>query len=201
MFCTACGSELGSQGNCARCAPNTPAGDPFLPATVDAPPHRWKAPLFTLLTILLLVPIFGLNYLRAMHWAGVINAESAGYMMGGVIMSFLLGLCGMFVVRKIRGKKLAPASKALGISVVALFVSILVLAREMGDAKSVSRSDAYHQAGDLLKQAAGKKPRTADVNWWDSPSREFFQDILEMNKNYSAELAAFDNSAIKDLYS
>jgi hypothetical protein len=139
--------------------------------------------------------------LKALAWAGLIRAESTGYMMGGIIFSVLLGLLGMYLVNKVRGEKTAPASKTLGIAVMASFLSMLGLAGEMVNPSQGNKSDAYQQTGNLLKEAAGKQPRSADVNWWDAPSRDFFHDILEMNQRYAAEVAALDKSAIKDLYS
>jgi len=214
MTCPTCGSELDSTGNCAHCATRgvpavpvspatrpTPAGDPFLRDATEAPRNRWRAPLFTILAIILLVPVVGLNYLRALHWAGVINAESFGYMMGGVLTSLLLGLLAMFLVQKARQKKAAPASKTLGVVSIALLFSVLAFTGEMAGRRGGLESNAYHQAGNLLKEAAGKQPLSKDANWWDAPTRDFFQDILQMNQNYSAEAAALDSSAIKDLYS
>jgi hypothetical protein len=180
---------------------STPSSYPLAPATAEALPNRWKAPLFTILAILLLALVVGLNYLRALHWAGVINAESFGYLMGGVLMSLLLGLLAMFVVEKVRRKKTAPASKTLGVVSVALLFSMLAFTGEMASRHGGLGSNAYHQAGDLLKEAAGKQPVSKDANWWDAPTRDFFHDILQMNQSYSAEAAALDSSAIKDLYS
>lgn len=210
MTCLTCGSELDSAGNCARCrTPSVPAagvvqpppGDPFLPVNTEVPANRWKAPLLTFLSILLFALVVWLNYLRALRWAGVLNPESFGYMWGGILFSSLFGLLGMYVVRKVRGKKTAPASKAFGVAAIALFLSALGLAGEMGNRRRGTESDAYHQAGNLLKEAAGKQPVSKDANWWDAPSRAFFHDILDMNKSYSAEVQALDSSAIKDLYS
>jgi hypothetical protein len=208
MTCPTCGSELDSIGNCVHCATpavpavfSSPSGDPFLPARSEVPTNRWKAPLFTILALILFAVVAWLNYLKALAWAGLINAESIGYMMGGIIFSVLLGLLGMYLVNKVRGEKTAPASKTLGIAVIASFLSMLGLAGEMANPSQGNKSDAYHQAGNLLKEAAGKQPRSADVNWWDAPSRDFFHDILEMNQRYAAEVVALDKSAIKDLYS
>ena len=211
MTCAICGFELDSAGNCARCAkPSVPAasavasppsGDPFLPAATEGPTNRWRDPLFAFLSTILLVPVVGLNYLRALRWAGVINAESFGYMMGGVLMSLLFGLLAMFLVQKARRKKAEPASKTLGVVSIALLFSMFAFTGEIASRHGGTTSDAYHKAGNLLKEAAGKQPVGKDANWWDAPTRDFFQDILQMNQKYSAEAAALDSSAVKDLYS
>jgi hypothetical protein len=214
MTCPTCGSELDSTGNCAHCATRgvpavpvspatrpTPAGDPFLRDATEAPRNRWRAPLFTILAIILLVPVVGLNYLRALHWAGVINAESFGYMMGGVLASFLPGLLTMFLVEKARRKKTAPASKTLGVVSIALLFSMFRFTGEMASRRGGLETNANRQVGNLLKEAAGKQPTSKGANWWDVPTRDFFQDILQRNQNYSAEAAALDSAAIKDLYS
>jgi hypothetical protein len=214
MACPTCGSELDAAGNCIPCsqpaapaapvtATNTafPLGDPYAPAVVETPPNRWKAPLFTLFAIIFFTLMICVNYLRALRWAGVINAESFGYMLGGILFSSLLGLVVMYVSQKVRKTKTAPESKALTVVAVAFTVSVLALLGETGKKNDSDGSAIYHKAGNLLKEAAGKEPRSADVNWWDAPSRDFFRDILERNQNYAAEVAALDTSAIKDLYS
>lgn len=211
MACPTCGSEIDSAGNCTHCPvlavsagsayPLSYAGDPFLPAETAVHGNRWKAPLFTILSVPLFALVVWLNYVRALRWAGVINAESFGYMMGGVIFNTLLGLLGMYVVKRLRRKTIAPASKALGAICIAVFLSFGGLAGEMDNRRSVLNPNAYHQAGNLLKEAAGKQPHSPDVNWWDSPTRDFYHDILDMNQRYVAEVAAVDNSAIRDLYS
>jgi hypothetical protein len=214
MACSTCGSELDSAGNCAHCRPLvepmapvpvaagfSPSGDPFAPAAAEAPPQPWKAPLFTILAIVLLALVVGLNYLRALRWADVINPESFGYMLGGVTFSLLVGLLGMYVAKKVRGKKAAPASKALGVAAIAALFSLLGLAGEMASLRGGIDRDLYRQTGNLLKEAAGKQPVGKDTNWWNAVTRDFFRDILEMNQRYAAEVGALDRSAIKDLYS
>jgi hypothetical protein len=210
MACPTCGFELDSAGNCAHCstpavsaAPNYPLSysvGPFLPIETEVSGNRWKVPLFTWLSVILFVFVVWLNYLRAMRWAGVINDESLGYMFGGIIFNPLLGLLGMYAVQRMRRKKMQAASKALGVAAIALFLSVIGLAGETANRREII-TDAYHKAGNLLKEAAGKQPRSADVNWWDEPTRDFFGDVLQMNQRYAAEVAALDRSAIKDLYS
>jgi hypothetical protein len=175
------------------------AGDPFLPVDTAAPGNRWKAALCTLLSVILFALVVWLNYLRAIRWAGLMTAEAFGYMLGGVIFNPLLGLLGVYLVQKVRRKKTQPASKALGVAAIALFLSVIGLAGETTDRRE-GITDAYHKVGNLLKEAAGKQPRSANANWWDEPTRDFFSDILQMNQQYAAEVAALDRSAIKDLY-
>lgn len=207
MFCTTCGSELDAQGKCPRCTSALPVGNSLFP-TGDAFGGAQSEPtasgfkIFAL--VVLSLPLYALmlflNYLRALRWAGKMTAESFGYMMGGVMFSVALGLLGMFVVRKARGKKVHPATRTLGIACIAVFFSFIALAGEIAS-KPAKNGDVNHQIGDLLKEAAGKKPTSADSEWTDSALRDFFRDILQMNQQYSAEAAALDSSAIKDLYS
>ena len=180
---------------------SSPAGDPFAPSEKVVPANPWKEPVILVLAIGLFTLVIWLNYLRALIWAGVINPESSGYMMGGIFFSFLMGLLGMYVVKKIRKKSAAPASRALLVAFIAVIFSFLGLAGEIASKYRGLQPDAYHKTGDLLKEAAGKLPASANVNWYDGPTRDFFRDILEMNQRYTAEVAKVDNSAIKDLYS
>src|SRR5208282_3419067 len=109
---------------------SAPGGDAFPPSVKERPANRWKAALFTVLSVFLFALVVSLNYLRALRWAGFINAESFGYMMGGVIFYPLLGLLAMYVVKRLRGRALEPASKALGAICVAVFLSFAGLVGE-----------------------------------------------------------------------
>lgn len=206
MFCTSCGSELSPQGQCPRCASSVPAdaslptGDAFVAAPPEPAASGWKTAAFVVLSLPLFALVLFLNYLKALRWAGVMNAESFGYMIGGILVSVALGFLTMFLVRKARGRKVHPASKALGIAGVAVLFSFIGLAQEIAS-RPAKNGDTNHQIGDLLKEAAGTKPTGKDAEWTDSVLRDFFRDILEMNQKYSAEAAALDSSAIKDLYS
>lgn len=208
MYCTSCGSELDTQGLCPRCGARfpvspvpAPTGDAFAGARAEAAPSTLKTVIFVILSL----PLFGLvlllNFFRALRWAGVLNAESFGYMMGGMLLSVSLGFLGMFVVRKVRGRKLHAASKTLGIAGIAFVISFIAFAGEVASRHPVTADEIDHRIGDLLKEAAGTKPPSGNVDWWESPARDFFHDLLQMNKKYTAEVKALDNSAIQDLYS
>src|SRR5208282_2236068 len=207
MTCSACGAELDPHGNCSRCAPPASpvapsyfSDDPFALAAAEVTHKRGREALFVAFALIFTALVLFLNYLRALRWAGLMNAESIGYMIGGLFLAFALGLLVMYVVQRIRGKKIPPALKALGITSVALLFSLFGLAREIGIQHAL-QADAYRQMRTLLKEAAGKQPRSKDANWWDAPTRDLFQDLLEMNQHYTADAVALDKSAIRDLYS
>jgi len=107
----------------------------------------------------------------------------------------------MYGLERRRTKKNHFGAKALLSAVIALAVTVFTFAGEMRNLRPATESEAKHQMGSLLKEAAGAQPRSKDANWWDGPTRDFFKDILEMNQKYAAEVSALDNSAIKDLYS
>jgi hypothetical protein len=208
MYCTSCGGELDARGLCLRCGsqaplrpPVTPTGDAFAAARVEAVPSTLKTVAFVILSLLLFAVVLLLNYVRALRWAGVINAESSGYMMGGVLVAVGLGFLGMFVVRKLRGRKLHPASKTLGVAAIAFVISCMAFLGEAASRRPLTEEEVNHRIGDLLKEAAGTKPPSADADWWDGAARDFFHDLIEMNKQYAAEVKGLDNSAIEDLYS
>lgn len=208
MLCTTCGRELDPQGVCANCATaallpgSTSAPDQsFLPMHPQVKANPFKTAVFTLLSVAFFALVLLLNYLRALRWAGVMNAESGGYMMGGVIFSSLIGFLGVYAVKRVRGRQITRASRALGITGIALLFSIVLLAREFATLHGKSDADIYRHIGALFKEAAGKQPTSGDAHWTDAVIREFIQDIMEMNQHYAAEVAALDRSAIKNLYS
>jgi hypothetical protein len=175
--------------------------DASLTAKTEKIPSRWQSPVFTVLALLCFALVLLLNYLKAMRWAGVMNAESSGYMLGGVLISIVLGLVVMYLLERKRTKKNHFGAKALLSMGIALLISVFTLASEKSRPRPEAESDTNHQLGSLLKEAAGKQPRGKDANWSDAPLRDIFQDVLEMNQHYATEVAALDKSAIRDLYS
>lgn len=194
--------------NCRLCAKIIPdgfadcpwcgaAGDTFLAAKSPNLWERAKPAILVIAGLLLWFSILRLNYLRALRWAGVMNAEASGYMMGGCLTSLLLGLLAMFVVAKIRGKKSAPPARFFGVSPVGFLISFLSF---MGSLNA-PLDKTHRDIAELLRQAAGNKPATPDANWSDGPMRDFFRELLDRNQQYIAEVHALDSSAIKNLYS
>lgn len=208
MFCTTCGSEVDAQGGCPKCSATalpgtTPpgTGDPFATAPGVVGQSRTKSVAFTSLALVFTALILALNYLKALRWAGVMNAESFGYMLGGVLVAFALGVGVAYTVEKLRHQKMEASVKMLCASSIGLAMSVFALAGEVMNSPARTTGDINHQMGDLLREAAGKKVGAGDADWWDSPSRDFFHDILVMNEQYAADVKALDSSAIKDLYS
>ena len=208
MFCTTCGRELDPQGVCSNCTTAEPLpsstsqpGQSLLPVQTQVKANPFKTAVFTLLSVTFFALVLLLNYLKALRWAGVINAESTGYMMGGVIFSSLVGFLVMYAVKRVRGRQIAPASRALGITGIAVLFSILGLAHEVATSHGKNDADINHHLGVLLKEAARKQPNSRDSNWTDAAIRDFFRDVLELNQQYAAEVAAVDRSAMRNLYS
>jgi hypothetical protein len=207
MICPNCAREIVPQPACPHCQwaiPNPqgspPPGDAFQPAKKVSALASLKTPALIVAALLAWALILGLNYLRAMMWAGVMNAESFGYMIGGCLTSLFLGWLVIFLTEKGRHKKFAPAVRRFDISLVALAFSFLAFAG--GSQQSgTGRGDVKRQMGNLIKEAAGKQPQSANAHWWDGPSRDFFHDIIVMNEQYTAEVAKLDQSALKNLYS
>jgi hypothetical protein len=162
---------------------------------------KWQVAVFTVLAVLLCALVLWLNYIRAVRWAGVRNSESLGFMIGSCLVAFVIGVAGMFVADKVRRKKTAPALQLFGVAVIAFFFTVLAMAPTALEMAKRPNVDAKKQAGILLKEAAGKQPKSPDANWWDGPTRDFFHDIIERNQQYIAEVKTLDNTAIKDLYS
>jgi hypothetical protein len=206
MICPNCAREIVPQTVCPHCQwtiPNPsgspPPGDAFQPAKRQSFLSRLKTPVLVVCTLLAWALLLGINYLRAIRWAGVMNARSSGYMFGGCFMALLIGWLVIFLVDKARHKKSSPVMKGFGISLVAFVFSFLALAGSIHEPGATA--DAKRQMGNLLKEAAGKQPQTANTHWWDGPSRDFFHDIMVMNQQYKAEVAQLDQSAITHLYS
>jgi hypothetical protein len=208
MICPNCAREIVPQPVCPHCQWTIPnpvqsasPGDAFQPAKPQSLPSRLKTSLLVAATLLAWALVLGLNYLRAMRWAGTMNAESFGYMIGRCLMPLLIAWLVIFLVDKTRHKKSSTAMKVFRISCVALFISLLAFGGGIRDSGPGATANIKRQMGNLLKEAAGKQPQTANTHWWDGPSRDFFHDIMVMNQQYSAEVAQLDQSAVTNLYS
>ena len=197
---------------CLECSKQIPDGFTDCPWCGATPPSDSSAAeqrMFdsqTPKTVALAVLSFGfltlvlwLNYRKALVWAGTITAESTGYMIGGVFFSLLIGYLGLYLTKRTQGKNLAPASKALVITGVALLFSIYGIAREIYSSRNQSE-DLSHHVGALFKEAAGKDSASTDENWTDTATRHTLHDALTMNQQYVAEMSALDRSAMQNLY-
>lgn len=204
MLCPSCGRELGSDQRCSSCgtvasanAPQIlPGGDTFVSAK---PPTLWQRskPVILVVTgFLFWLLILGFNYLRALRWAGIMNAEASGYMIGGCLFPLLFGLLAMYLVARVRGKKSPSSFRFFGVSLVALFISFLTFVGSLRQPPN----QANRNVAELLRQAAGNKATTPDANWSDGVLRDFFRELLDRNQQYIAEVHALDSSAIKNLY-
>jgi hypothetical protein len=208
MPCLQCGRELDAQGKCQFCAlpvappePPSRVGDASLYANPPDGLSPWKRAVPIVLSIVLFLLVLGLNYLRALRWAGVLNGESFGYMIGGCLVSIALGFLVMFLVGRSRQKKLAPALKVLGIVSTAFAFTILAIVGEFSSRGSGKDAEVNRKVGALLKEAAGNQPKGQDLHWWDAPSRDFFHELIDRNQRYIAEVRALDNTAMQNLYS
>jgi hypothetical protein len=198
---------------CAECSKQIPDGFADCPWCGATPPSDSSARAqdmfesMTLKTVSLAVLSFGflamvlwLNYRRALAWAGTITAESTGYMIGGVFLSLLIGYLGLYLTKKMRGKNLAPSSKVLVITGVALIFSMYGTASEIYSARNQNEDVSQH-VGALFKEAAGKDRASTDENWTDTATRETLHDVLITNQKYVGEMSALDRSAMQNLYS
>jgi hypothetical protein len=204
--CPACSRELDAQGGCAFCAqpqalskaPDALGGDAFVEVRPGSR-KGWLRPVFFLaLTLVCWILVFFLNYVRAQRWAGVMNAESVGYMLGGCIAAGLLGWLVAFLVNRARKKKFSIAGKSVFIAGMAVVLSLFSVSGEHGD--SDFRTKAHRKIGHLLKEAAGEEPVRADSDWYDGPTRQFYADILSFNRDYVKALDIPHRTSLKRLY-
>jgi hypothetical protein len=208
MICPNCAREIVPQTVCPLCqwtiptpSGSPPPGDAFQPAKRQSFLSRLKTPVLVVCTLLTWALLLGINYLRAIHYAGAMNAHAAVYMISGILTELLLAWLVIFLVDKARHKDTSAAAKVFRIAYVAVFFSMLSFTGSIRDSGTDATADAKRQMGNLLKEAAGKQPQTANTHWWDGPSRDFFHDIMVMNQQYSAEMAQLDQSALTNLYS
>jgi hypothetical protein len=157
--------------------------------------------LFFLLAVPAWLLTIAIGYFRATRWAGGMNAESFGYMMGSCLTAGLLSLLVVFLVNRSRQEKLDGARKHLALAWLACGLSLFFLAISGGEARSVTDSRQMLRLGQLMKEAAGTQPASKNREWYDGPCRDFFHDLLDRNEQYAAEVSALDSSAVKDLYS
>jgi hypothetical protein len=200
MKCAECSKQIpdGFAG-CPWCGA-TPSSDSSVPAQGMVEPLTLKTISLAVLSFGFLAMVLWLNYRRALVWAGTITAESAGYMIGGVFLSLLIGYLALYLTKRMRDKNLAPALKALVITGVALIFSLYGIVSEIHSSRNQNEDVSQH-VGALFKEAAGKDGASADENWTDTATRETLHDVLIMNQQYVGEMSALDRSAMQNLYS
>src|SRR5262249_1447222 len=52
----------------------------------------------------------------------------------------------------------------------------------------------------LLKQAAGQEPVTGNADWYEEPTRQFYADIFQFNRDYHKALDLAHRPMLKQLY-
>jgi hypothetical protein len=196
-FCQFCGAPI-----VPSIAAPAEAALPAQPPTIAPNPpansaNRVVASLVAFGATLLVLVI---NIFRGLRWSGIFNAETFGYILGGVGVAVGLGFLVAFAWYKIRGQKPHSTRRLLVASLTAAVLSILSLTGEEANKRLIPQTSVERNVGNLLKQAAGSAPITRDDNWWDSPMRDFLRDVITLNKEYSREVAALDKTALKQMY-
>jgi len=164
-----------------------------------APEWKWvRSALLVVLALIFWALVLFLNYLRALRWAGVINAESSGYMLGGCIFSGLLALLVVYLVNRWRAAKFSMVTKHVLIAAIAVIFSVLSLSGERTSRNT--QSEAKQKIAHLLKQASGQEAIPSHSEWYDEPTRQFFRDIISLNQGYTQELDMPHRTNLKGLY-
>jgi hypothetical protein len=196
MLCSNCGHELGDQQQCSHCATSPPA-----PTVTASTSNSIRTLLLVGEIVVCWIVVAFLSFDRTLRWSGGrFNAESSGYFVGTLITPLLIAAFVVWLINRGRNEKMSTIRKHVVTASLAIVISLVSFAGSVRKTASAGAS-AKQELADLLRQAAGKKPKIADAHWWDAPSRDFFQDIIEMNQQYISEVRALDNSAIKNLYS
>lgn len=212
MVCPTCQQDIPAHlATCPYCSTPVNPLAPVIPemqtpADADAKisvsqQRRWVTILYVGFALLLTAGSVFLNYLRALNWAGTLNPESSGYMVGGCLVSFGLGLLIAFLYFRVRRQKPSASKRFFVVSSAALVFTLLAFAGSTSETAATRDANLKHQVGDLLKQAAGKAPPTSGGEWWQDPVREFSGDLIKFNQQYALESAGLDDKALKQMYS
>lgn len=208
MLCPACQQDCSSATVCPRCGvsllnPGAQAqsGDPFAPKANDSATDRLKSIFVIGAAAVAWVLVVFLAYVRTKKWSGgAFNAESFGYFIGSVLTPVLVVAFVVWLVDRSRKDKMSAAHKQLWMASLALGISLVSFAGSLRLTPDFDKSAAKKQAGHLMKQAAGKEAVTADSEWYDGPTRQFFRDILAFNQEYTSAVQSIDQSSVAKLY-
>jgi hypothetical protein len=176
-------------------------GDPFTAEPKISAVQRWRAPLLIgTITVAWMLMAY-LSYVRTVRWSGGLhNAESIGYFTGGLLTPFLIAAFLVWLAKRVQKDKMSPAMKQGITAYLALGIAVLAFVGSLQQAPRFDETAAKKQMGHLLKQAAGKEAPTADSEWYASPARQFFSDILAFNQEYADAIRSLDQSAMAKLY-
>jgi hypothetical protein len=208
VLCPACQQECSSETVCPRCGVSllnagaqAKPGDTFTATANDSATDRLKSIFVIGAAAAAWVLVVFLAYVRTKKWSGgAFNAESFGYFIGSGLTPVLVVAFVVWLVDRSRKDKMSAAHKQLWMASLALGISLVSFAGSLRLATGFDKSAANKQAGHLMKQAAGKEAVTADSEWYDGPTRQFFRDILAFNQEYTSAVHAIDQSSLPKLY-
>lgn len=210
MLCPACQKEIAPPAAaCPHCAVplgalGAPSGREVLTSFVPSSPEsikRSQAMVYVTLACVFYAACIFLNYRRVLVWAGIMNAESSGFMLGGCFGAFLLGLLVPFIYSKARRKRLSAPQWWFFASIGALFFTLLASFGTHEQHPTLSQADINRELRDVMNQTLGKAPPSAHPEWRQEPVRGFYNDLVKTNVQYQQELSALDTSDLNKMYS
>lgn len=165
-----------------------------------SPPERasrLKSALHVAFQLLAWAIVLLLAVVTTLHWSkGTFNAQVTGYLIGSVLTPVGISFLVAWLINRKRDPKMGGLAQHSLAALLALFISLMSFA---GSARSGGPDSPLHHVGHLLKQASGKE-EVIDSHWYDEPSRQFFRDMIQFNKEYTDAVHVAPTSSLASLY-
>jgi hypothetical protein len=195
--CPICGAFV--QTGEVQSAANSPAASAVTP--LPAHTSRVALLLHVMLSILCWLLIFVANYFIAIRWSGRFDSETQGYMLGGCIAALLFSCFVVWLYYRKKPTKPSSSKMAFLISVWALVFTIPHFIGSKEDSAEYSDAGLAQRMAVLMKEAAGELPPSPLKEKWEGPARDFYKDVIQLNREYQKEVDELDNAELANLYS
>jgi hypothetical protein len=207
MLCPKCSKEIPPAFTlCPFCAQTALNGDPLSHVAVQSMPvspavSPAAGALISICVAIGAALLVGMAYLKTRMWShGNFTPVARGYFLGSLVTPLLLSWLIVWLITRKRNPPMATAKK-LGVGVsIAVVWSFLALVGVASSYRSQSEEDISQRIAKLAREGTGRAPKSENKDEYDDILRSLFADIKKFNDDYNADLAAADNSQLKQLY-
>jgi len=212
MVCPTCNGEIpDTHSACPLCAAQirTAASAPGeTPQASDAqqiiPSNQvegWSQIVFWLFSVIFSFCVLLFNFFIARHRYETFSAEALGYMIGGSIAPFLLGLLVAYLARKSAHRPKYLSRRIFAICSIAFLFSLLNFATS-NPLDATDRATLFTlRIGNLFKDSLRNGSSDKPASSAEELGRDFLLDATNWNKQYAKETAALRDPTLKPLYS
>ena len=151
-----------------------------------------------LLALLVAIPNAARN--RAAAYPGDDGAESIGYFIGAIVGPFVLPGLLVPLYYFFRKSRRTAHRVFLVFAIWSLVMALLSSAGSLMRPQQSAQDALQRDIGRIVREAASGVPPSRSSGKWDTPMRQFFDDVFAMRREYEKEVAQFKAPELAQLY-